>query len=128
MEYQKIETVTVGINNTGGETVVVRTIDGTLTVRPGAKLKNQPILPLTEEQVDLYKSKGVKFTGLPKNEPKDEPDISALEKTATDAKAEYLKAQAASQKQGAGEAEKKALQDATDKLTAAEQALSGARQ
>lgn len=127
MRHTKIDTIKVGITNNGSETVVVRTLDGTLTLRPGAKLKDQVILPLSEEKIDLYESKGVKFTGLPKVEEKPEIDVVELEKAVSDSKSQREIALAASQKQGAGEAEKKALKEATDKLTAAEQELSDAR-
>lgn len=121
-----MKTIKVGIEHTGSQTVVVHTADGTITVKPGAKLKDQKILPLTEEKVELYKSKGVKFPGLTKAEEKAGPDVAALTKAVEDAKARHASALTDSEQPGAGEAQAKALKAAADALTAAEKALADA--
>lgn len=123
-----MDTIKVGITHTGARAVVVPVPDGNLTVRPNAKLKDQAILPLTEAQIDVYKEKGVRFTGLPKTaKPTEAQKFEDLEEAVEVAKADHSEAQAAAARAGAGEAEKKALKEATEKLTAAEKALSDAR-
>lgn len=122
-----MDTIKVGIAHTGSRAVAVHTADGSITVQPGQKIKDAEILPLSEERIDLYKSMGVKFSGLPKEAKTDETDTSELEDAVTEATRKREEALAASRKQGAGDAEKKALQDATDELTKAQKALSDAR-
>lgn len=118
-----MKTIKVGIENTGSHAVVVHTADGTITVQPGAKLKDQKILPLSDEKVELYKSKGVKFPGLSRAEEKGGPDLAALTATIADAKTRHAAALSDSEKPGAGDAETKALTIAADALATAQKAL-----
>ena len=115
--------IKVGIKNKSGRSFVVATPSGTQTIRGNSTLKSVEILPLTEEQVEDYKKKGVTFTGSTGAKTKDGVDVEALEDDVEEAKAKYAEALAASQLQGAGEPQKKALKEAADKLTAAEQKL-----
>lgn len=123
----KIDTVTVGIRHTGSQAVIVRTYDGSITVHPGDKLKDREILHPTEEQLDIYRDKGVRFTGLPKRDDgPDEAELARLRAAVEDAKAKHAEAQAAAGKQGAGPAEAKAAKEAADALAAAETAMKDA--
>jgi hypothetical protein len=122
-----MDTIKVGITHNGARAVVVHTAEGTLTIQPGQKLKDQEILPLSENKVDLYKSIGVKFSGLPKGEASDVIDTDELEEAVEVAQSDYNEAVVASKRQGAGDTEKKAVKEAADKLTAAQKALTDAR-
>ena len=122
-----MKTIKVGITNASGRSFVVPTAAGTLTVRGKAKLKDQEILELSDDQVEDYKRKGVTFSGLPRTSRSEAPDLAVLEQAVEDAKVARSKAETAAQAPGAGDEQKKALKDAQSKLAAAEKELMDAR-
>jgi hypothetical protein len=55
----------VHIRHTGSRTLAVAVPGGMLTVKPGTIVGPLEVSPLSEEQVELYRSKGLFFSGAP---------------------------------------------------------------
>lgn len=121
-----MKTVKVNIAHEGAKSVVVPVPGGTRTVNPNDALTGIEVVALNEDQLALYKAKGVTITAARRASSKG-PDLSALEKAVEAAREKRAKALAAVEAEGSGDAEDAALNDAEDELEAAEAALAEAK-
>ncbi|MDX3929219.1 MAG: hypothetical protein QHC90_25885 [Shinella sp.] len=122
----------VSIVHTGSRMLAVPVPGGTITVKPGAKIASVDILSISDAQHEIYKQRGLSFTekGAKKDKERASPpseDIAQLEKAVEVARQKHAVALAAAEKETAGDAERKALNDAIDALEDAEDALDEAR-